>query len=66
VLALMRRAQARLTERMAAVAAATVGPDDRVGAGLAERLRDRFGQPAEPGPPAADEDFGDESIMRRY
>jgi hypothetical protein len=71
VLAAMRRAQAGLAERMAAVAAATVGPEDRVGAGLTRRLRERFGEPAppparQPMPAERGEDFADEPILRRY
>jgi hypothetical protein len=75
VMSVMRRAQMRLTERTATAAGATVGPQDRVGAGLTERMRARFGEPPGRAPDTTassagratdrDEDFGYETIMRR-
>lgn len=66
VMTAMRGAQARLSEQMAALVEVTVGPDDRVGAGMTEQLRHRFGAPADESPivrlmrlPVADDDFGD-------
>ena len=75
ILTAMHRAQAQLSDQMAALAAATVGPDDKVGANMTQRLRDRFGeptaqtptttQPRERPPIGDDDDFGDESLMLR-
>ena len=69
VLLTMRRAQARLPEKLAEVMAATIGDDPGTAETIVGNYRAKFPEPPSdepakpPSPPRDDDDFGGESVL---